>query len=472
MSSDHTPAAKLGQLAVLHAGCLILFLSWRFGGMEPLTRTLATWACLPAPILTVLALRACSSGERRAAIWILVPLLALTLQVGVSLFNPNRQFFYFWETPMLRAIEHLKWAPTTALPSATIADFTLNAGLVCCGLNLMLAHPTRGWLRGLLWMITINGAILAGVGTLYHLVKATGILGRIPSPNPSFFATFVYHNHWGAFALLSAGAALGLALYLESRSNSKPLTQTAVPFLALIGAVIIVTIPVSTARASTAAAAMLVLGFAFLFGRRLLKRFSKSGRSSGIRRTGLAVAALGVIAFGALLGREAWTKELAQTREQFADLQAGGSGDARLIIYKDTLKLIESKPLFGWGWQSFQYVYPDVQSEIPRMQSRIGRYAVLDAHNDWLQLLAETGIFGTGCLLLTALGCLRWGGISHWKNSPQVMLFLALVSLALLAVIDFPLACPAVVITAACLLGAGAELARTTHRGLHSPKPE
>lgn len=471
MTSRDSDRGLLGKLAVLHAGGLALFLAWRFGGMEPFARSVAAWACLPAPVLTVLALRNASPDLRRAAAWIVVPLLVLTLQVGLSLFNPSRQLYQFWDTPVLRVADHIGWAPSTPWPRATLTDFALNAGLLCVGLNLMFARPPRVWLRGLLWLIALNGLALAVVGTLFRLANADKILGHTASPNPNFFATFVYHNHWGAFALLCAGAALGLALYVERRTAPEPLTRTAMPFLGLAGAILLLSIPLSSARASTIAAAVLALGAAILIGQRLRARLARQPAGAGARRVALIAVAAGTIGFGGFLGYETWSREISQTRAQLADLGAGGIGDARLVIYGDTLKLIRERPVFGWGWQSFQYVYPDVQSELPRMWSRAGRQAVLDAHNDWLQLLAEIGLFGVACLLAAGLGCLRWGGPRRWLRSPQSLLLLVLSSLALLALVDFPLACPAVVLTAACLLGVGAESARGSGSYAGPPTP-
>lgn len=450
----------LGKIAVLHAAVLGVFLSWRFGGMEPTTRLIATWLCLPAPVLLALAFRTGRVAWRQT-LWILVPLTLLCVQVGASLGNPSRALYQFWDTPVLRAAPHVAWLPSTPLPSATLADFTLNAGLVLTGLNLMFCRPSRPWLRGLLWVTVISGAALAVVGTVFHLRGADMILGAIPSPNPNFFATFVYHNHWGAYALLAGGAALGLLLHTERRTSPRPLTRTHVPVLALTAAVILCSIPLSSGRASTVAALVLAGGSGLLIAGRLLRRLRRSSPGDTPRRVGLAVTVLTVLCFGLLLGGESWRKELGQTREQMADLGSGGIGDARLVIYRDTWDLFRERPVFGWGWQSFQYVYTDVQSEIPRMHARSGRYAVLDAHNDWLQLATEIGLWGCACLAAALWGCWRWSR-GRLRSAPQSALVLTLSSLGLLALVDFPLACPAVVLTAATLLAVACETARGT----------
>ncbi len=457
-------ALPIGRLAVAHVALLVVFLTWRFGGMEPTSRMIATWLCLPAPVLLGLALWTGRADARKAA-WILVPLALLAVQVAASLFNPSRTLYQFWDTPVLRAAPHVAWLPSTPLPAATLADFTLNAGLVLAGLNLMFCQPPRPWLRGLLWVIAGNGVALAATGTVFHLLRAEAILGVYPSPNTNFFATFVYHNHWGAHAILAAGAAIGLMLHAEHRAASQPLTRTQVPVLALGAAVILCTIPLSSGRASTVAAMALTCGTTWLIGRRLWRRLRRSTPGDTTRQAGAVATVVIVAVFGLLLGADAWRKEVGQTREQLADLRAGGVGDARLIIYRDTLELIRERPLFGWGWQSFQYVYPDVQSAMPRMHARTSRYSVLDAHNDWLQMPAEIGLWGCACLAAALWGCWRWGH-GRWRHPPQSGLVIALGSLALLALVDFPLACPAVVVLVTALLTVAAEMARGTSEDL------
>ncbi|MFH1497265.1 MAG: O-antigen ligase family protein [Verrucomicrobiota bacterium] len=457
-------ALPIGRIAVVHAAVLGLFLAWRFGGMEPGARWIAAWLCLPAPGLLALALLTRRTEPARAA-WVLAPLALLCVQVGASLLNPSRQSYQFWDTEVLRAAPHIGWLPSTPLPTATATDFLLNAGLVLTGLNLMFCHPPRAWLRGLLWLIAGNGMVLAVVGTIFRLQGAELILGRQPSPNPNFFATFVYHNHWGAYAILAAGAALGLLLHTERRTAPRPLTRTHVPLLALVAAVILCTIPLSSARASTVAAAVLAGGAGLLIAGRLARRLRRSGPGDNLRRAGLVATVLIVGLFGLLQGSASWRREFDQTREQITDLRTGGIGDARLVIYRDTWELIRARPVFGWGWQSFQYVYPGVQSEIPRMHARTGRQAVLDAHNDWLQLLAETGLWGCTCLGAALWGCWRWGK-GRLRSPPQSVLLLTLGALGLLALVDFPFACPAIMLTAATLLAIGAETARGTSEDL------
>lgn len=453
MTPEPTARSPLvGRLAVIHAAALMLFLAWRFGGMEPLARAIAGWAVLPAPVLTALAWRAAGRDSRRQFRWILVPVLLLAAQVIASAFNPNMRVLKLWGEVGLAARPHLAWLPSSPYPQATLADFGLNLGLLLVALNLMLAHPSRRWLRALASGIALNTAALAATGTLFKLSGATTILGRTPSPNPNFFATFVYHNHWGAMALLGAGAAAGLAFY-HNRRRTEGFWQSSAPFWLLVAAVILLAIPLSSGRSSTFAA----LAFAGACGILLL-------RDTGRGRLRLAAGLLAAAAAGAVvvfvLAQRTLRNEYAETTRLVSELRQGGIGDARRVIYGDTWRLIRERPWFGWGWESFQYVYPRVQSPIPLMQTQQREQYVLDAHSDWLQLPAEVGVTGTAFVLAALAGWLRWAGPRGWRGPPSREFLLACGALALLAMVDFPAACPAVVLTAACLLAGGAELGR------------
>ena len=63
------------------------------------------------------------------------------------------------------------------------------------------------------------------------------------------------------------------------------------------------------------------------------------------------------------------------------------SGGTRLTIDRDALRMFVQKPLLGWGLGSFPEVYPQFRSFYTNLR-------VDHAHNDYLQLLVETGTAG------------------------------------------------------------------------------
>jgi len=68
------------------------------------------------------------------------------------------------------------------------------------------------------------------------------------------------------------------------------------------------------------------------------------------------------------------------------------SMESRVWMWADTLRLAADFPLFGAGFGTFAEIYPSYQTALTK-------FRVSDAHNDWVQLLAEGGLAGTLAVL-------------------------------------------------------------------------
>src|SRR5258708_21844746 len=75
----------------------------------------------------------------------------------------------------------------------------------------------------------------------------------------------------------------------------------------------------------------------------------------------------------------------AELVERFGQLASGMKEQGRWPIWKDTLHLIGAYPLFGCGLGNY---YPSLL----QFQTADVALAYLQAHNDYLQLIAELGI--------------------------------------------------------------------------------
>jgi len=96
-----------------------------------------------------------------------------------------------------------------------------------------------------------------------------------------------------------------------------------------------------------------------------------------------------------------------------------GAAD-RMVIVKDSLKMIRQRPLLGWGFGNFPVVYP-------AFRSFYSNQVVNAAHNDFIELIAETGLLG--CLLMVGfLATLYRTGmrrIEPWRRDPRSGIALA-----------------------------------------------
>ena len=96
-----------------------------------------------------------------------------------------------------------------------------------------------------------NAVVLAIFGTLQKLLSNGLFFGAVPSPNARFFATFVYGNHWAAFAVLAAATASGRLFRHLYRHDGSPRAQGK-SALGIVGILLIAITPViAGSRAGT-----------------------------------------------------------------------------------------------------------------------------------------------------------------------------------------------------------------------------
>jgi hypothetical protein len=111
----------------------------------------------------------------------------------------------------------------------------------------------------------------------------------------------------------------------------------------------------------------------------------------------------------------------------------------RLAVWRDSKALVVARPLFGWGFGTFDSAFPAVQS------------ADIDvhydhAHNDWVEWTTEGGAVALLAALSLFVLAVRRGDIASKA---------ALVAVGMHAVWDFSLRIPAVAVTTAAAMGLG-----------------
>lgn len=97
---------------------------------------------------------------------------------------------------------------------------------------------------------------------------------------------------------------------------------------------------------------------------------------------------------------------LGWTVQRFEHLNPGDlSHDRRASIYRDTWRIVRDHPWIGTGLGTLETVFP-------RYESYYDGLVVDHAHNDYLELLADTGLIG-GLCVLAFVGFLGWLGLYH-----------------------------------------------------------
>jgi O-antigen ligase/tetratricopeptide (TPR) repeat protein len=253
--------------------------------------------------------------------------------------------------------------------------------------------------RSLLLVVLLTGLLVAATGFVQCFSWNGKILwffvpydwgGPGAGNAPRASGPFVNPDHFANYLALIFPLALACALFPTSLIN-KNLEKAFRVFGIFIAFILFIGTLLSLSRSGWITA---------LLGVSILLWFSpwrvREKMPSSLSRRGLPVARVTLIILCVLLtvslffvgpgGREQVDIRLGETIAQDAGLWG------RSVVWKDTLGMVRDFPLFGVGLGSWPELFPRYQ----RAPWSPGFYR--EAHNDYLELLAETGVIGIGLL--------------------------------------------------------------------------
>jgi O-antigen ligase len=288
--------------------------------------------------------------------WMYLPLLALGT-VGLAQYGLGLSVY-----PYLTKVELLKW-------SAYIVLFFLTSE----------SFRTTKLLKQLVWFLLGLGFVVSLFAIVQHFTFNGKLYWFVSLPAAAApFGPFVNSNHFAGFVELVVPLGLALLLFRARRPEQVTLLLlfTIVPTAALI---------LSGSRGGIIS---LLLELALLA---FLSRAHQIGTKQLLSATGIVV----------LAGTFALWLGVSTAVEHFERLTHGGiAQELRVSLYKDTWRIFRNHPLMGTGLGTLVAVYPQYASFYD------GR-TVDHAHNDYLELLADTGVLGGLCGLVL-IGLLLW----------------------------------------------------------------
>jgi O-antigen ligase len=286
--------------------------------------------------------------------------------------------------------------------------------------------PSR--LRRLLWVLCLNGTVLALESILQRLSGTGKLLWLVqPAINQSAdlqFGPFAYRSNSAQYFNLIWPVCLGFwwTLRGESRfaSRAAPRLGAGSHVLLLPCAVLLAAAPIiSTSRGGALVAFVGILAAAavLLFANR---------RSNWLMRLGIMLLLVITLGLASYLG---WDKLGKRLSTILSDDLSG-----RVEIYENARQMARDFPLFGTGPGTFMSV-----SHLYRSHAQATWVAY--AHNDWLETRITFGWVGfvliLAMLAIVFLGCLAAEGIpAHWLLVS--MFWLALAGCLVHARFDFP----------------------------------
>lgn len=283
-------------------------------------------------------------------------------------------------------------------------------------LNSRWLIPRR--LNRLLWLLALNGAVLAAEGILQRVMGAGKLLWLVePHINKAAeaqFGPYAYRSNAAQYFLLVWPVVFGFWYVLRRRrreGGQLRMHNHLLPCILIMAIVPLMSL--SRAGAIVGGAAIIAAVFVVLRG----------GRQRD-KRT-LAVSSL--LGLAALLGGGLEWEHLAKR------FDSSTLDPSRLEIWRNTWQAFTDTPVFGTGPGTFSSAYSFYWSG--------NNQGTAQAHNDWLELLMTFGIAGSVLVLTAALLLLlahRSGRICLGKAFPK-FIYIALGSCLLYAAVDFPL---------------------------------
>lgn len=399
-NSRESPKAYFQWVVIAHVATLVVGVSWAFGGNADWVRTpISIWASLGAVLTAVVLLRPQTrdrvlAGSRAWAI----PIVALNALVLTSCLTPGfKPLSFAGNDAFLIPVRISWWIPSSARPETSFRALWLFDGIYFSALNLALAIEKRRLIRLLLAVMAGNAFALSIFGTVQKLVGSTGIyFGAVKSPQDYFFASFVYDNHWGAFAILMVSALIGLVLRYAFGSRGEGFFRGP-SFFGVAGAfVVAISVPLSGSRACTLLLGILILVALVQGAKKVARALRFSGASPELAFISMSIAA-GLMAWGSwVISGDVVRSRAIKAKDQVSMMWYQGGLGARSVLYHNTLRMAEARPLYGWGMGCFPSVFSLYNTQEPRGD----RIPVVyhDAHSDWLQSMSEIGVIGTALI--------------------------------------------------------------------------
>lgn len=240
-------------------------------------------------------------------------------------------------------------------------------------------------LRRMVMLVVIFGALMAFFGVLQRLSNPDGIYGMRLTPQAIPFGPFVNQHHFAAFMQMAGGLTLGLLFGKETGRDKRLMLATA---FVVMGVAVVFT---SSRGGLLGFMAATALAGALSFLGTKSSRSDPASASGAQRKIVIAAAGLAliIVIFGTALllgGNDSVLRGIGAVSAD-TDISTG-----RLHFWPIAIRIFFEHPIIGAGFDSFAVAFT-------KFDSWNGSFRVEQAHNDYLQTLADSGIAGLACVL-------------------------------------------------------------------------
>jgi len=321
------------------------------------------------------------------------------------------------------------WSSISVDPSATMTAMRRLLLALCVVAVVADLGRRQSYRKRLLWALALSGTVMLTAGIIFGPAKKHRLLGfvnlagpLVPDTNPMLmpvqtngvgkrttitvgnlqyeidegnvgdgFGTYIYSNHFGGGVNLTFPVLLaGCFLAMRQRVPTWALWMTAI--VALAGVVWLVG-GVAQSRAGAGSLALGGLLMMAIVAETKLARWATSGLLITYATALAAVAGL-------------MTLLLFQQAQGILDLLPApwkasvvqNLADSRIVAAQVALRMTAASPLLGTGLETYETVFPRFQTS---------PFTLFYAHNDYAQVLAETGLVGAAIAIAVACVLVR-----------------------------------------------------------------
>ncbi len=282
------------------------------------------------------------------------------------------------------------WRTISICPDVTTQELFKLLSYAAVFFVVISHYKTKEQVSGLARTIIYMGCFLA-VFAVFQKITWNGRLfwfyplrEGLTSSMGSIWGPYINHNHFAGYMEMAIPLAIGFLLYEISRMGNLfhiPLSRRIARFLDSGDIVAMALLSLAVVTMSAALFMSLsrggIIGFTVsMFFFLLITRTRRSLR----KKTGI-IALLGIVIFFVVV-MASWDR----MEDRFKEI-----GEEQKIkrpeVWADTVNIVKDFPISGTGLGTFGGIYP-------RYQTRNSRLLFKHAHNDYIEILTDTGIIG------------------------------------------------------------------------------
>ena len=327
-------------------------------------------------------------------------------------------------------------------PFYTADFFILFAGLLAAFEMLLFYTTTRNRLRALIILVIAVGVGSALFGILRQFLPDIGLNFISSYFNPEIgYAQFINRNHFAFLMEMSVGLLMGILLKGRLSEGRRFAGWVAT------GILIFASISVNSRGGIMSLAGLTILAFFLHFLTKNNALFRRGGGETGqtrkirLAKTFAAAAGSALLVFGisvfipAFVGGDAVASRMSRISQEMNLVESRGV--SRADIWNSTWELIREKPITGSGFGAYGVA-------ITRFDQTGGKFSLQQAHNDYLEILANGGVVTMLLVIVFAFLVLKksltaFGSGDHFRRSACFGALLGICGVFLHSVADFGL---------------------------------